>query len=71
MDLIIWPRVKRHTRLCMQRVKWRWGNKYIYTPRRDLVTRLSNELGLTPDQVRDRIKQESDYVKKYEQYYTP
>jgi len=42
----------------------RWGKPYIYRPRGTLLTRLSNETGLTLDQVRSQLEKEREHLLK-------
>jgi hypothetical protein len=46
----------------MLRRKWRWGHKYTYIPKYDLVKRLANELNMSDSEIRDQIAKERTHI---------
>lgn len=69
MDLIIYPRLGKKSQKAMRRKRKAFGNPYFYEPRRNLVYRLSKELNMTMDAVRERIAKERAFLLKYPQYF--
>lgn len=55
----------------MCRSQWRWGRKYTYTPRIDLLERLADETGMSIDEVRTQLQNEREFILKNPYYYHP
>jgi hypothetical protein len=62
MNLKIYPLLNHESRLAIRRTKWRYGWIYVYRPYRNLISRLSSELGMSEDQVRDQIQAERKWL---------
>lgn len=77
MQLLIYPRLSPRSQKAMRR-RWKTKGKYYskrvwrkyeYTPRRNLIYRLSVELGLSDRQIREQIVEERIYILKNIQYF--
>jgi hypothetical protein len=69
MELKCYPLMQKPSQRCMRREKWRWGRNYTYIPKPNLIRRLSAELGITPDEVREQIALERAFILKNKIYY--
>ncbi len=69
MDLKIYPRLGRKSKLCMVRRRWRFKDEYEYHPRSHLVRRLTQEMGHTEEWVRNQIAKEREFLLQYPQYF--
>jgi hypothetical protein len=69
MELKVYPRLNRKSRLAMRRRKWRFKSEYEYHPRPHLIRRLMGELGQTEEWVRNQIAQERKFLLQYPQYF--
>ena len=69
MELIVYPLLSAKSKKAIARAKKQFGRPYDYTPRRNLVYRLSVELGLSLEQVRLQIMDERAFILKNSQYY--
>lgn len=69
MNLKIYPRLCKESKNAIKRKLWRWGNPYEYVPRANLVKRLSQELGMTEEQIKEQIKEEREFLLQYPGYY--
>ena len=68
MDLPIYNRLNTRSKRAMRRVRKRWGHPYQYNPRNVLIQRLSSELGLTEQEIREQIAKEREFLTRYRQY---
>lgn len=77
MDLLIYPLLSVRSQKAIRR-KWKTKGKYysspiwkpyFYTPRRNLVYRLSVQLKMTERQIRERIEEERIFILKHPQYF--
>ena len=64
MKLVIFPLLCTRSRRAIRRTKGKFGHVYSYTPRADLVIRLSTKLGMTREDVLDQIQKEREYIIK-------
>lgn len=62
MMLICYPKLSTRSRRALLRTKGRFGKRYCYSPRGDLLYRLSIELNLTVNQVYDQLMAERKYL---------
>jgi hypothetical protein len=69
MDLIVYPRLRKKSKLAIKRKKWRWGRDYTYKPTPRLINRLSRELAWSADRVQAQIAKEREFLLKYSNYY--
>jgi hypothetical protein len=69
VELIIYPVLGQGSKRAIKRVKKRFGRFYFYTPQDRLVKRLSQELGMSEDKVREQIERERVYLIQYRKYY--
>lgn len=69
MELKIYPRLNKKSKNAIKRKLCSWGRNYQYNPRPHLVRRLSQELGLTEEQVREQIQKERKFLLQYRGYY--
>lgn len=59
---IAYARMSTCSRRAMLRTKTRFGKPYTYQPRIRLLLRLSRELGMDIEQVRDQIQRERQFL---------
>lgn len=69
MELKVYPRLNRKSKMAMRRKKWRFKSEYQYRPRAHLIRRLTQELGKSEDWVRNQINAERAFLLQYPQYY--
>jgi hypothetical protein len=69
MQLKCYPLMCEESQRCMRREKWRWGRTYTYTPKPNLIRRLSAELNMSADEVREQIAKEREFILKNKIYY--
>lgn len=62
MELVLWYKLGTRSRRAMLRVKKKWGHAYHYSPRSDLLQRLSQESHLTIEEVVVQLNKERDYL---------
>ncbi len=62
MRLKIYPLLSTCSKRAFIKTKQRWGKPYQYSPRGDLLIRLSRELNMTKEQVLDQIYEERRYI---------
>lgn len=70
VDLVVWPILNARSKRAILRQKKRWGHPYEYKPRRDLLARLSEELKMTEEQVKDQIDKEREWLLEHRRYFT-
>lgn len=64
MELILYPRLSTRSQRAMLKTKKAFGHPYHYTPRGNLLQRLSRETGMSIDEVVARLDLERDYLLK-------
>lgn len=69
MELIVYSRLSPKSQKAMRRRAKNFGRTYTYRPRKKLVTRLMEELGLSEQEVFDRISEERAFILRYPQYF--
>ena len=69
MKLVIYPLLHRKSQLAMKRVKTYGGKRYSYSPRAQLLRRLSKELGMSLEAVREQIERERAFLIQYPGYF--
>jgi hypothetical protein len=62
MELICYHLIDTTSRRALLREKTKFGNKYHYRPRGDLLARLGRELGWEPDRVLQQLLDEREYL---------
>lgn len=62
MKIIIYPRLGTCSRRAFLRTTTRYGRPYYYSPRGDLLVRLSQELGMTKAEVAEQLLQEREFL---------
>lgn len=62
MDLILWYKLGTYSRRALKREKGRFGRPYHYSPRGDLLTRLSRETGWSISDVYSQLLKEREYL---------
>ena len=53
----------------MTRAKKKYGHPYFYEPKYILISRLSQQLNMSHEEVRERIKVEREFILRNQQYY--
>jgi hypothetical protein len=66
MELILYPRLSTRSKKALVKTKKRFGRTYHYSPRGDLLERLSQETGMTIEQVCQQLKRERAYLLRSE-----
>ena len=61
MKLICYPLLQTTSRRALRREKTKWGRTYWYTPRADLLERLSHQTGMSKTQVFNQLMKERMY----------
>ena len=64
MELKAYYRLSTRSRRAIAKTKGRFGNPYHYSPRGNLLIRLSRELGMSRDAVYSLLMQEREYILK-------
>jgi hypothetical protein len=64
MELKAYYRLSTRSRRAIAKTKGRFGNPYHYSPRGNLLMRLSRELGMSRDAVYSLLMQEREYILK-------
>lgn len=64
MELKAYYRLSTRSRRAITKTKGRFGNPYHYSPRGNLLMRLSRELGMSRDAVYSLLMQEREYILK-------
>jgi hypothetical protein len=62
MELILYPRLSTRSKRAITRRKKKWGHPYHYSPRGDLLERLSSETGMSIDEVYFQLQRERQYL---------
>lgn len=69
MNLILYPLLSTRSKRAILRVRRRWGHPYIYTPKYELLSRLSQETGMSPDIVEQRLSEEREWLLRHRRYF--
>jgi len=64
MELKAYYRLSTRSRRAIAKTKGRFGKPYHYSPRGNLLMRLSRELGMSRDAVYSLLMQEREYILK-------
>lgn len=70
MELIIYPRLSTRSKRAIIREKKRYGHRYAYVPRYQLIERLKSELGWSTAEVLAQIARERKWLLQYTQYFS-
>lgn len=62
--LVLYLKLCTRSRRAMQKTKKRGGRPYVYNPRGDLLTRLSEETGMSKDEVYNQLHREREVILK-------
>jgi hypothetical protein len=66
MELICYPLLSTRSRRALQKRKGRWGHRYQYVPRANLIDRLARELNLPVEQVHEQLQRERNFLLKHD-----
>ena len=69
MMLKIYPLLNTRSKRAISRVRKKWGWQYEYVPKQILVSRLSQQLNISEDEVRKQIQKERELIIKNQQYF--
>ena len=69
MQLKIYPLLNGDSKKAMRREKKRFGKYYNYTPRANLVKRLSDQLNISEEEVRAQIVLERNFIINNQRYF--
>lgn len=64
MELICYPLMSTCSRRALKRKNAKFGHRYHYNPRGNLLERLSRELGMTTDAIHAQLMRERAYLIK-------
>jgi hypothetical protein len=67
----IWNLLQTKSRRAIQKTKKRWGWHYSYKPRQDLVNRLSQQTGISANEVRIHLQRLRNWLLKDEEWLPP
>ena len=67
--LILDPRLNKRSKSALRRRFKHYGRPYNYRPRYILLSRLSQELGWTVEQVFEQLLEEREFILKHPEYY--
>lgn len=67
MELKAYYRLSTRSRRAIAKTKGRFGRPYHYSPRGNLLTRLSRELGMSREAVYSLLMREREYILKSRQ----
>lgn len=67
--LILYPRLNLRSKRAIIKTKKRWGHPYRYNPRQILLSRLSQETGMSEEQVREQLIKEREWLLTHKQYF--
>jgi hypothetical protein len=65
MELKLYPLLCTRSRRAILRTKKKWGGRYHYSPRIELIINLSRKTGLTQDEIRDQLSKEREWLIKH------
>lgn len=68
-DLKVWPLLSTCSKRAMLRTRKKWGHPNNYKPRVNLLNRLTEQLGMSREQVLSQIEKEKKYLQQYSRYY--
>ena len=60
--------LNKRSKVAIKRKRKRWGHPYLYTPRRDLLRRLSQQTGMTEEEVLYQLLEERQFLLKNPEY---
>lgn len=69
MKLIIYPLLNTRSKRAICRVNKKYGHQYIYNPKYILLSRLSQQLNMSIEEVREQIQKEREFIIKNQHYY--
>jgi hypothetical protein len=70
MRLKAFPLLRRRSQLPMLRTKTKWGKEYHYSPRGNLLVRVSKQLGISIEDAYHQIITEREYLLSHPQEIT-
>lgn len=70
MKLKAFPLLRRRSQLCLVRTKSKWGKEYHYSPRGNLLVRLSKTLNISVSDAYGLLLEERSYLLKHPQEIT-
>ena len=62
MEIILYSRLSTRSKRALLKTKKSFGKTYYYSPRGNLLQRLSQETGMSPEQVASQLVKERDYL---------
>ena len=60
--LILYPLLNKRSKTAIKRKRKRFGHPYLYSPRQILLSRLSQETGMTKEEVFDQLMREREFL---------
>jgi hypothetical protein len=66
MEILLYPRLSTRSRRALLKTKKQFGKQYHYSPRGDLLKRLSQETGMSIEQVYRQLHEERAYLLRSE-----
>ncbi len=69
MILKIYPLLNLRSKRALTRIKKKWGHSYDYAPKQILLNRLSEQLGLSKEEVLKQLLEERKFILENNQYF--
>jgi hypothetical protein len=69
MDLIIYPRLRIHSKKALLRPRKKWGHPKLYSPQGRLIDRLKKETGLSEGAFWDQFEREKAWLLEHRRYF--
>jgi hypothetical protein len=67
--LTLYHRLNLRSKRAILKTKKRWGHPYRYNPRQILLSRLSQETGLSIEQIKEQLFEEREWLLAHKQYF--
>ena len=65
----LWVLLGTQSRRAIKRVTKKYGHRYHYNPRIDLLERLADKTGQSVEEVKDKLMEIRAFILKYPQYF--
>jgi hypothetical protein len=67
--LTLYHRLNLRSKRAILKTKKRWGHPYRYQPKQILLSRLSQETGMSEEQVKQQLLKEREWLLAHKQYF--
>lgn len=69
MRLICYPLLNLRSQKAILRVRKKWGHPYRYNPRKQLITRLSEQLQMSETEIVEQLEREREFLLRNRRYF--